>query len=75
MAHKLPAASARWRKMVGHAGQQWNRLTEDDLADVRGNSERLISALQLRYGLARHQALLELATWRQTLQAAGVRES
>jgi uncharacterized protein YjbJ (UPF0337 family) len=58
----------RWTRVMGMARQHWDKLTDDDLAAVRGNSERLISALQTRYGIARAQALVELATWRQALQ-------
>ena len=57
----------RWVRVMGMARQHWDKLTDDDLAAVRGNSERLISALQSRYGIARAQALVELAMWRQVL--------
>ena len=52
------------------------RLTEADFrgdrfadwpTDVRGNSERLISLLQTRYGFPRAQAIRELTAWRQSL--------
>ena len=58
----------------GDARQHWDKLTDDDLASVHGNTERLISALQQRYGLARAQALKELSAWRRT-PLRGVRAS
>ncbi len=60
--------SDRWLRVMAMARQRWDKLTDDDLAGVRGNTERLITALQQRYGMARAQALQELAAWRQTLQ-------
>lgn len=71
---QMHTASDRWLRTMGIARERWNQLTEDDLADVRGNTERLISALQRRYGMAREQALKELAAWRRSLvsqQAVG----
>ena len=52
-----PTTNDRWVRVMGMARQHWDKLTDDDLAAVRGNSERLISALQTRYGIARAQAL------------------
>lgn len=69
MAEQLSVTSDRWLRVMSMARQHWDKLTDDDVAAVRGNSERLISALQQRYGLARAQALAELATWRQMLQS------
>lgn len=67
MAHVRHDTHDRWQGVMAIARQRWDRLTDDDLADVRGNTERLIGALQRRYGLARDQALKELAAWRRTL--------
>jgi uncharacterized protein YjbJ (UPF0337 family) len=67
MNRQMRTASNRWLGVMKAARQRWNQLTDDDLADVRGNTERLISALQSRYGIARGQALKELAAWRQSL--------
>lgn len=65
-------ALSRWQTMAEAAIQRWDRLTMDDLGTVRGNAERLIELLQARYGLAREDALAELAAWRQSLATAGV---
>jgi uncharacterized protein YjbJ (UPF0337 family) len=67
MAQQMRPASDRWLRVMKAARQRWNRLTDEDLADVRGNTERLISALQRRHGMARDQALRELVAWRQSL--------
>lgn len=68
MTEQMNSTNDRWQRVMAMAQQRWDKLTDDDLANVRGNTERLISALQQRYGLARVQAVTELAAWRQTLQ-------
>jgi uncharacterized protein YjbJ (UPF0337 family) len=67
MAQQMRTASYRWLAVMKAARRRWNRLSDEDLADVHGNTERLISALQRRYGMARDQALRELVAWRQSL--------
>jgi hypothetical protein len=68
-------ALSRWQHMTEAAVQRWDRLTTDDLGSVRGNAERMVELLQARYGLARHDALAELAAWRQSLAALGAAAS
>lgn len=62
----------RWQELTGAVRARWSKLTEDDVLSVRGNAERLIERLQLRYGMAREDALKELSAWSRSL-AAGVR--
>ncbi len=64
---QMHTTSNRWLRTMAIAREQWNQLTDEDLADVRGNTERFISVLQRRYGMAREQALKELAAWRRSL--------
>lgn len=67
MAKRINTVSEQWIRLMTAARQRWNLLTDDDVQDVRGNTERLISVLQLRYGFARAQAIRELTAWRQAL--------
>lgn len=67
MAKQLDTVNTQWTRLMTAARQRWDRLSDDDVQDVRGNTERLISVLQTRYGFARAQALRELAAWRQSL--------
>jgi len=46
----------KWREMKGRVKQQWGKLTDDDLTQIDGNSERLLGMLQQRYGYARDKA-------------------
>ncbi|MEO7191943.1 MAG: CsbD family protein [Vicinamibacterales bacterium] len=45
-----------WHQIKGEAKTQWGKLTDDDLDQVEGNSEKLIGKVQERYGYAREQA-------------------
>lgn len=67
MKQQLRATNDRWLRVMGAARQRWQLLTNDDLADVRGNTDRLIGVLQQRYAISRGQALRELAAWRDSL--------
>lgn len=67
MAHRMSTVSTQWLRLMASARARWARLSDDDLHDVKGNAERLISLLQDRYGLAREQALEELMAWRKSL--------
>lgn len=67
MAKRPGTVNDQWTRLMDAARQRWDRLTEDDVQSVRGNTERLISVLQTRYGFARQQAIKELTAWRQAL--------
>lgn len=60
----------RWKQMQAQVKSRWNLLTDADIAGIRGNVERLVDALQLRYGYGRRDALREINLWSQSLRAA-----
>jgi uncharacterized protein YjbJ (UPF0337 family) len=60
-------AKNRWQELTGAVRDRWSALTEDDVLSVRGNTERLISVLQTRYGFAREEAIKELTAWSRSL--------
>lgn len=47
---------SNWERMQGHFQQKWTELTQDDLAGGAGVRERLIAALQERYGMSPDEA-------------------
>lgn len=53
----------KWTQMKGEVRRQWGKLTDDDVAQIQGNSEKLIGKLQERYGYARDQAQKEYDAW------------
>jgi uncharacterized protein YjbJ (UPF0337 family) len=50
----------KWLQLKGEVRRQWGKLTEDDVTQIEGNSEKMIGKLQERYGYAREQAEREV---------------
>ena len=48
--------AGNWKQLKGLVKQQWGKLTDDDLSRIDGSLERLIGALQERYGIERQDA-------------------
>jgi len=55
--------SGQWKQLKGSAKTQWAKLTDDDLMQAEGNFDKLVGALQERYGYARERAEEEVNTW------------
>ena len=51
------------KEIRGEAKRQWGRLTEDDLARIEGTRDKLIGALQERYGRTKEEAEREVEDW------------
>jgi uncharacterized protein YjbJ (UPF0337 family) len=54
-----------WMKAKGKLGQQWGKLTDDDLTRVNGKREELAGRLQERYGYEKNRAEREIDNWMQ----------
>jgi uncharacterized protein YjbJ (UPF0337 family) len=48
--------AGKWKQAKGQVKDWWGKLTDDDLTRVDGNRDKLIGALQERYGYARERA-------------------
>jgi uncharacterized protein YjbJ (UPF0337 family) len=46
----------QWHQVKGEIKTQWGKLTDNDLDQISGQSEKLIGKLQERYGYAKDQA-------------------
>ena len=46
----------QWHQVKGEIKTQWGKLTDNDLDQIAGQSEKLIGKLQERYGYAKDQA-------------------
>lgn len=46
----------KWKQNVGAAKAQWGKLTEDELMETEGKSEKLAGKIQEKYGVARDEA-------------------
>jgi len=49
-----------WKQIRGQAKEWWGKLTDDDLAKVDGKHDKLVGALQERYGYAKERAEQEV---------------
>ena len=46
----------KWKEIKGGVKEKWGKLTDDDLAQVEGNIEKLLGLLQQKYGYAKDKA-------------------
>lgn len=53
----------KWTEYKGKAAQAWGELTEDDLAQVKGNREELAGKIQYRYGKSKEEAKRAVDEW------------
>jgi uncharacterized protein YjbJ (UPF0337 family) len=52
--------SGKWKEMRGTLRSWWGRLSDDDLERIGGEKDRLIGAVQEKYGQTREQAEREV---------------
>jgi uncharacterized protein YjbJ (UPF0337 family) len=50
----------QWHQLKGEIKTKWGKLTDNDLDQIAGQSEKLIGKLQERYGYARDRAEREV---------------
>ena len=53
----------KWRQLSGSVKDQWGKITDDDLARIDGNREKLAGVIQEKYGLAREEAERQADAW------------
>ena len=49
--------------MAGKVREHWVKLTDDDIDVVAGRRDQLAGKIQERYGLAKGEAELQIASW------------
>jgi len=54
----------QWHQIKGEVKNQWGMLTDSDLDQIAGQSEKLIGAIQERYGYARERAEQEVRNFK-----------
>jgi uncharacterized protein YjbJ (UPF0337 family) len=50
----------KWKQLRGQIQQQWGKLTNDDLDQIKGTRTEFEGLLQERYGYTKEQAKQEL---------------
>ena len=58
-----------WKQFIGNAQERWGKLTENDVAEARGDRNQLIGKIQERYGIAQAEAERQVDEW-----AANIKE-
>jgi uncharacterized protein YjbJ (UPF0337 family) len=52
--------AGKWKQVQGSMKEWWGQLTDDDLAKIEGNREKLLGAIQERYGYTKEKAEAEI---------------
>lgn len=51
----------KWHEFKGAVKEQWGKLTDNDLTEIKGKREILLGKIQSRYGYAKDKAEKELS--------------
>jgi uncharacterized protein YjbJ (UPF0337 family) len=54
---------ANWKRFQPQIRHRWDKLTDDDVARIKGHRGVLIDCLQQRYGCGREEAQQEVRRW------------
>jgi len=57
----------KWTQLKGSVKAKWGDLTDDDLAEIEGETEKLAGKLQERYGIEREEAKRRVDEWSKSL--------
>jgi len=49
----------KWKELKGSIKEKWGDLTDDDVTEVEGKTEKLVGILQKKYGYSRDKAQKE----------------
>jgi uncharacterized protein YjbJ (UPF0337 family) len=58
----------KWSQLIGSAKENWNKLTDDDLAQISGKREQLAGKIQEIYGISRREADKQIWDWGKTVE-------
>lgn len=53
----------KWKQLKGSFKEKWGKFTDDDITRLNGNREKIIGALQEKYGQTKEQAQKEFDNW------------
>lgn len=66
----------RWKQLKGEVKRFWGKLTDDDLDKAEGNKDKLVGALQERYGWEKTRAEADFDRFLESIRTpAGVGHS
>jgi uncharacterized protein YjbJ (UPF0337 family) len=58
----------KWLQLRGDIKQAWGDLTDDELTQMEGNSDKLVGKLQEKYGYSRERAEMEVDQFRSRME-------
>lgn len=58
----------KWTQLKGSAREQWGKLTDNDVEEVKGNYEQFVGKVQERYGIAKEEAERQVDDWTASTQ-------
>lgn len=61
----------KWTQMKGALKEQYGKLTDDDVQEIEGRTEKLAGKLQERYGMAKEEAAAKANEWFARQEAKG----
>jgi uncharacterized protein YjbJ (UPF0337 family) len=56
----------KWKQIKGSFKEKWGKFTDDDITRLNGNREKIVGALQEKYGQTKEQAQREFDDWYST---------
>ena len=57
----------KWEQAKAKVAQQWAKLTDDDLQQIKGKADELRGRIQERYGLSKEEAEKQLNEFSKSL--------
>ncbi len=49
----------KWKELKGSVKEKWGDLTDDDITEIDGKTEKLVGILQQKYGYSKDKAQVE----------------
>ncbi len=60
-----------WKEFSGQIKSQWGKLTDDDLTQAAGKRDKIVGAVQKRYGVAQQEAEKQVKDFEQNVVTKG----
>lgn len=55
--------AGNWKQLIGDIRKRWGKLTDDHLAQVNGDRQKLAGVIQENYGLLEDEAEKQVTDW------------
>ena len=57
-----------WKQFTGNVQERWGELTDDEVAQTKGEREQLAGKIQEKYGIAKEEANRQIDEWAKELK-------